>query len=214
MASTSRTSSCARASRSALLLAALLGVGAACSGERTAVAELAKADGPVERDAGGQTWSAAVIGTRFFLGDAARTAAGGATLTARGGATLAMQPYTVLRFGGEARGQRMVVEAGAIDITGTGSYALDIGDVAVARNGTVRVSAGGAGQRTVELKVGEAQISTEGGTIALQVGRAVELGIGAVVVTVNADAAVPDAPPADAGEPAAAATVVEVEHTG
>jgi hypothetical protein len=216
MAFTSRTSSCASRS-SALLLAVLLG-GAACSGERTAIAELAKADGPVEREGGGTPWGTAVIGTRFFLGDAARTAAGGAELEVAGGAKLAMQPYTVLRFGGEARDRRMVVESGAVDITGAGSYSLDVGDVTVSRDGTVRVSARGAGQSAVELKVGEAQISTAGGTIPLQVGRAVELGVGAAVVTVNADAAIPDAaPPADAAidapEPEVAARV-DVELTG
>ncbi len=202
----------------------LLGCSAACSGGRSAIAELAKADGPVERSAGeaagegGEApWSAAPIGTRFYLGDAARTSSGAAELAVGRGAKLAMQPYTVLRFGGRARGGRMVVESGAVDLTGTGSYALDVGDVTVSRNGTVRVSARGAGQRAVELKVGEAQVSTEGGgTIELQVGQAVELGVGAVVVTVNVDAGVPAAPPADAGIDGApdGAEVVLVELTG
>lgn len=217
MASTSRTSSCrsgGNGGRAAILLGALLG-GAACSGGRAEVAKLASADGPVEREAGGGPWSPAPIGTGFHLGDAARTAAGGATLAVAGGAALAMQPHTVLRFGGKAAGRRLGVEAGAVEITGAGSYALDVGDVMVSRDGTVRVTARGAGQRAIELKVGEARLSTaEGGTIALELGRTVELGIGAVVVTAHGGAeapaaAPPAAPPPDAAPPDAAPAPVE-----
>jgi hypothetical protein len=217
--------------RALLLVAVLLGCGAACSAKRTALAELAKADGPVEREAAQAPWSPAPIGTRFFVGDAARTAEGAAELVVPGGARLAMQSHTVLRFGGKAAGRRLIVETGAVEITGEGSYALDVGEVTVSRGGTVRVAAGGAGQRAVELKVGAAQISTEGGgRIELQVGRAVELGVGEVVVTVAADAAPagaarPDAAtaaaaPADAGDAgiaaaaAAADTAVEAELAG
>src|SRR5687767_11911115 len=117
MASTSRTSSCrsrSEGARVAILLGALLGGGAACSGERAEIAKLATADGPVQREEGGGPWSAAPIGTGFYLGDAARTAAGGAELVVVGGAKLAMQPHTVLRFGGKARDRRMAVETGAV----------------------------------------------------------------------------------------------------
>lgn len=197
--------------RGALLLAAVLGglgavlgAGAACSSTGSELAKLAKADGPVEREAdGGGAWAAAPVGTGFFVGDAARTGPGAAELTVKSGARLAMQPHTVLRFGGKAKDRRMVVETGAVDITGAGSYALDVGDVMVAGGGTVRVTARGAGQSAIELRVGTAQVQTSGGgTIALEVGRSVELGIGAVVVTV-ADAGVPSVatPPADAGAP-------------
>jgi hypothetical protein len=224
MASTSRTSSCRSRGEGAILLGALLGAllggGAACSGGRSEVAKLAKADGPVERASGAPAgpWQPAPIGTAFYLGDAARTGAGAAELVVAGGAKLAMQPHTVLRFGGKARDRSMVVETGAVDITGAGSYALDVGDVTVSRDGTVRVTSRGAGQRAIELRVGAAQIATaEGGTIALEVGRVVELGIGAVVVTVNADAAIPDAAPADAAPDAPAPdadAVAELELSG
>jgi hypothetical protein len=210
---------------------------AACADKRTALAELATADGPVEREAAGAAWSPAPIGTRFFVGDAARTADGAAELAVPGGARLAMQPHTVLRFG-RAAGRGLVVETGAVDISGEGRYELDVGDVTVSRGGTVRVAARGAGRRAIELKVGAAQISTEdGGRVELQVGRAVELGVGAVVVTATGAAAAPDAESAegpadaqaaagdagiaagadagiDAGAPEADATAVAVELSG
>ncbi|HWO18376.1 MAG TPA: hypothetical protein VNO30_06355 [Kofleriaceae bacterium] len=184
-----------------VLAAVLLALAcAACSGKRTALAELAKADGPVEREAAGAPWRLAPIGTQFFVGDAARTAGGAAELAVPGGARLAMQPHTVLRFGGKAAGRGLVVEAGAIDISGEGRYELDVGDVTVSPGATVRVAARGAGRRAIELKVGAAQISTEdGGRVELQVGRAVELGVGAVVVTAVVDAALPGAAGAQAG---------------
>jgi hypothetical protein len=221
MASTSRTSSCrgGRRARAALVAGAL--VLAACSGGASELARLAKADGPVERAAGDDPWRPAPIGTGFRRGDAARTAAGAAELEVTGGARLAMQPHTILRFGGKARAgdRRMVVETGAVEIIGAGSYALDVGDVTVASGGTVRVTSRGDGRRAIELEVGEAQISiADGAPVALEVGRAVELGIGAVVVTINPDAAVPDAPAPDAAAPEPAAgpesAAAEIELAG
>ena len=198
----------------------MLAVLGGCSGKPTAIAELAKADGPVERQAGRGPWEPAPIGTRYFFGDAARTGAGGAQLViAAGGATLAMQPRTVLRFGGQAAGaadRRLVVELGAVELTGTGSYALDIGDVELARNGTLRITAKGGGQRALQLVVGEAQVATAGGTIRLEVGKELDLGIGAAVVTVTADAAVPDAPPAPPADaaPEPAGAMADLEASG
>src|SRR5262245_50526165 len=126
MAWRSRTSSFR--SRPALVaLVALLGLLGGCSGKADAIAELAKADGPVERQAGGGAWAPAAIGTKYYVGDAARTGAGGAQLEiVAGGGTLAMQPHTVLRFGGGGGGggktagaeRRLTVELGAVDLSG------------------------------------------------------------------------------------------------
>src|SRR4051812_48377073 len=72
----------------------------ACGGKKKGgIAELTKAEGPVERQPGVGTWQGATIGTRFYLGDGARTADGAAQITLTGGQVLEMQPHTMLRFG-------------------------------------------------------------------------------------------------------------------
>jgi hypothetical protein len=158
--------------RHACLLGLLLW---ACSKKPAAIAELTKADGPVERQADGAVWNAAVLGTRYFIGDAARTADGAATLTIGGGAQIIMQGHTVLRFGGEAGASKISVEAGAIDLAGTGSYALDVGNVNLSPNGKVRITSKGIGRSSVELTVGEAQVAANGQTFALAVGKSVDV---------------------------------------
>ena len=80
------------------------------------------------------------VGARFYVGDAARTADGAAYLAVLGSAKITMQPHTVLRFGGQAGEGKIAVELGAIDLSGTGSYGLDIGDVRLSK-GSVRVTA-------------------------------------------------------------------------
>src|SRR5215470_7996527 len=109
-----------------------------CKKKAPAIAELTKADGPVERQQNDADWLAAEIGTEYFIGDAARTADGGAQLKVAGNAQIAMQAHTVLRFTGTEGAGRISVEVGAIDLTGTGTYKLDMGDINLSRNGTVR----------------------------------------------------------------------------
>lgn len=184
------------------LLALLLALG--CSNKQ-AIAELKAADGPVERQVGTGAWGGAKVGTKYHLGDAARTAEGGARLEVVGNALIAMQPRTILRFGGTDKASKIAVELGAIELTGTGSYGFDIGDVRLSRNGTVRITANPGGQPKIELTIGEAQVSTvTGHTVDLVLGNAVEIG---PVVAIPTDAGVPDAPAGlpDAGaEPDAA----------
>lgn len=193
--------------------------GAACKKKQAAIAELTKADGPVDKQTGAAAWTAAPVGTAFFLGDAARTGDGLAQLRIVSGAQIAMQKHTILRFGGKTDGggeARIAVEVGAIDLTGTGNYALDIGEVKLSQNGSVRITATGHGPSTVQLVIGKAEVSTLGGeTIQLVVDKPVEVGLDVAVkpVPVAADAGVPvdavvavadaavDAP-ADAGPPA------------
>lgn len=204
MVSRSRTSSCA----SSLALLVLLLV--ACGNKKTPIAELKKMDGPVERQVGTGPWGGAKVGTKYFLGDAARTADGGAQLEVVGNALIAMQPHTILRFGGTPKASKIAVELGTIELTGTGSYGFDLGDVRLSRNGTVRITANPGGAPSVELTIGEAQVSTVGGqTIDLAVGDAVAISLEAVEVKII-DAAVADAP-ADAAEPPDAAVVAEGE---
>jgi len=147
----------------------------ACSKKPAAIAELTKADGPVERQTDGAAWNTAVLGTRYFIGDAARTADGAATLTIGGGAQIIMQGHTVLRFGGEAGASKISVEAGAIDLAGTGSYALDVGNVNLSPKAKVRVTFQGIGRSSVELTLGEAQVAANGQTFALAVGKSVDV---------------------------------------
>ncbi len=193
----------------------------ACSKKSAAIAELMKADGPIERQHGGPEWKGVKVGAEFFLGDAARTADGGAQLKIAGGALIAMQPHTVLRFGGTDTSSKIAVELGAIDLTGTGDYGFDIGDVKLSRNGTVRITANPDGQSTVELTIGAAQVSTANGeTIELVVGKAIDIGLD-VAVTAVVDAGVPvdavvvvaDAAATDAA-PVADTSGVTAEITG
>jgi hypothetical protein len=165
----------------------------ACGSKDQAIAELVKHDGPVDRRKGEDDWRPAGIGTQYFLGDAARTADGAAELKiASGGAQIAMQPHTILRFGGAGAGKQIAVELGAIALTGTGSYELDIGEVKLSRNGTIRVTAKPDGASTLELTIGEAQVATVGGnTVELEIGKRID--IGKVVVSPVVDAGVRDA---------------------
>jgi hypothetical protein len=143
-----------------------------------------------------------------MLGDAARTADGGAELKLTGSeALIKMDKYTTLRFGGSRGGaSKLAVELGAIDLVGAGNYGLDVGNVKVGDKGSIRITAKGQGKSSVELLVGAAQISgVDGQTVELQLGQAIELGIGPIEVTKAIDAGVPDAPSAaDAGTTAVA----------
>lgn len=191
-----------------------LGVGAGCGKKTSALATLEKADGPVERQQGAAAWGEASVGAKFFQGDAARTADGGAQLAVLGGARIAMQPHTVLRFGGKGGANKIGVELGAIELSGTGNYGLDVGDVRLSK-GTVRITAKGNGESTVELTVGDAQVSTASGQILdLVIGSVLDLSLGDLTVqTVDAgvaDAAVADAPIDAPPPPAADEATIEV----
>ncbi len=204
--------------RGAVLLAfcTLLVIGGACGGNKSsAIAELKKAEGPVEKQAAEATWSAASVGTKFYIGDAARTADGSALLEVAGGAQIAMQPHTVLRFGGKQGNSKIAVDLGAIDLSGTGSYGLDVGDVRLSK-GTLRITAKGKGQSSVVLTIGDAQVSDiNGNTIELVVGQVVDLSMDVEVKSI--DAGIIDAPidaVIDAPEAVASATEASVTVTG
>ena len=194
-----------------LALAVLVG----CK-SKSAIATLEKADGPVERQVGDKPWGGAKVGTKYFLGDAARTADGGAQLALAGNARIAMQPHTILRFGaGKAGAAQIGVELGAIDLVGAGKYDLDVGAVQLADNGAIRITAHGKGQNTIELTVGAAQFTAiDGKPIDLEIGKVLDLGIGPVEMVKDAgvvDAAAPvDAAVADAPVEVSGDTQVEI----
>lgn len=182
-----------------LLAAACVVVAAACGGGGSgAVAELTKAAGPVDRQEGDGPWRTAKLGAEFFLGDAARTASGPAELRLAAGAVIAMQPSTILRFGASQGKSKISVELGTIDLTGTGSYGLDVGDVKLSKGG-LRITARGDGSSSIRLDIGEAQVTRLGGeTLELVVGVEVQLKLDDVTVTTLVDAGAGGAP-ADAG---------------
>lgn len=180
---------------------------AGACGRSDTIATLASAQGPVERQHAEPGWKAAAVGAKFVLGDAARTADGGAGLDLTGGASIAMLPHTVLRFGGDPSAQKISVELGAIDLSGTGAYGLDIGQVSLTDNSKIRITATGAGKSSIELSVGAAQISAGGKTLSLTIGKSLEVGGGlelgaASIVSAPVDAGVVDAAvlPPDAPE--------------
>ena len=217
--SRSRISTCI-AERCGLALVGVALIGVAACKKPQAIAELVKADGPVERQAQEAAWAPAALGTQYFLGDAARTNDGGATLMIGGatGAQLRMQQHTVLRFGGTLGANRLAVEVGAVDLSGTGSYALDVGDVRLARTGAVRISARGDGTSQIELTVGQAELAARGQTFELTVGQ--PIGVGKDAAAPIVDAGVADAPAVavvDAAPPppdAAEAADATIEVTG
>jgi hypothetical protein len=186
----------------------------ACRQGSSAVAELAQADGPVERQEGSATWQPAPIGTAYFLGDAARVNHGRATLRIVGAtAQIAMRDGTVLRFGGKPGQIRISVEQGAIDLSGNGSIALDVGKVNLT-GGTVEVTSKGIGRASVELTVGNGQVETNGQTFDLVIKQPREVGPEARP-PVDAGVDAPVAAPIDAGvdaeaQPAASDATIEV----
>jgi hypothetical protein len=191
------------------MLALATVVVSACGDKKgSAIAELVKADGPVDRQASGKdAWAGAAVGTKFYLGDAARTADGGAQLTLAGAATIAMQPHTVLRFGGTEAAAKISVELGAIDLSGSGSYSLDLGRVTLAQGGSsIRITAGGPGAGTITLLAGTAEIQEGSGSVKLEPGVVFSPG---KVTMVTGDAGV-DAAPADAPPPTADNAQIEV----
>jgi hypothetical protein len=205
-----------------VLAAAAAAVTLPACGKSDAIATLASADGPVERQHGdAAAWKSAAIGAKFYLGDAARTADSGAGLDLTGGATIAMQPHTVLRFGGDKGTQKISVELGAIDLAGTGAYGLDVGQVNLTNNSKIRITATGGGKSSVELSVGTAEIVNGGKTLSLELGKAIEvtagggIELGASSVTpVAKDAGVPDAAvPVDAAA-GSDDNVAQVQVTG
>jgi hypothetical protein len=161
----------------------------ACGSKKSGgIAELTKADGPVERQVGINPWGGAPIGTKFFLGDAARTGDGAAQITLVGSQVIEMNAHTVLRFGlGANSATNIKVEIGAIDVINSSGASLEIGNVKVDPGGKVRITA-----QDVELLIGHAQ--TNGNQ--LEIGKPVGLELGhVVVVDAGVDAAVvpPDA---------------------
>lgn len=196
------------------LLLLVLAVG--CKQKPHAIAELAKADGPVERQQGQGTWMGANVGQKYFLGDAARTADGGAELKLAASAVIAMDKYTVLRFlAGKDNSAQISVALGAVELRGTGNYGLDVGEIKLADNGAVRVTAKGQGKSSIELLVGSAQIaSADGQAFDLEIGKVLDLDltIGPIKLAptdAGVDAAVADAA-IDAGAVATGEGSIEV----
>ncbi len=184
-----------------------------CGSKQQEIAKLEKADGPVDRQQANEaSWTGAEVGTKFFLGDAARTADGGAELSLAGGAQIAMQKHTVLRFGGKGGQNRISVELGAIDLSG-GNVELDVGAVKVGASGRVRITARGDGKADITLTLGDAQVTSLGGiTTTLELDKNLQLTTEVTAVVVVVDAGVPDAP-ADAPEaakPVASGATIEV----
>jgi len=180
----------------------------ACGGKKQpGIAELAKADGPVDRQAGGSdAWNAAAIGTQFYLGDAARTADGGAELKLAGTQLVAMNPHTVLRFDAGKNGAADVhVELGQIDVVNNATVGFDIGNVQIQPGAKIRLTAS-----QVVLLIGKAEL--QGSELAPNT--PVGLEIGKVVIV---DAGAPDAappPPADAGEAASGGVSFSISGKG
>jgi hypothetical protein len=208
----SRTSNCTSSLGCACAVAALL---VACRQGSGAIAELAQADGPAERQEGSAAWQAARIGTRYFLGDAARVTNGRARLSIVGAtAQIAMRDGTVLRFGGKPGEIRISVEQGTADLSGNGSYVLDGGKLNLA-NGTVAITSNGSGRASIELTVGQGQLETTGGTFDLVLKQPREVGPEArPPIDAGVDAPVAIDAGVDAAEAQPAVSDATIEVTG
>ena len=151
-----------------LLFAGVVAWAAACGSKKSAgVAELTKADGPVDREAGSGAWEGAKVGAQFYSGDAERTADGGAELRLVGTQRIAMNAHTVLRFApGKNNSTNLTVEVGGIDVINSGSADLEIGDVHVAPGGKIHIT-----NNQVELVIGKAQfVGADGKSMDLTIG--------------------------------------------
>lgn len=149
----------------------------ACGKTSNPIAELTEAEGSVERQVASAGWNPAALGTRYFVGDSARTKDGLATLQigGAGGARIRMQRNTTLTFGGKPGEGKIAVELGTIELSGTGSYALDVGAVTLSREGAVRITSNGSGRSSVELTLGEGQVAANGRTFDLAVGNPIDI---------------------------------------
>jgi hypothetical protein len=196
MASSSRTA--ISRSKAGLVLAVALAC-FACGKKGASLAELVKADGPVDRQANsGKDWSGASLHAKFFLGDAARTSIdGGAELTLLESARLTMKPASILRFGGSSDKASLKVEQGEVELsrdTGNGNYDLGLGQVTLGGGGKIRITAD-AGGNSIQVLAGSVDVLREGTVTKLGPGDV--LGEGSVTV-IPKDAGV-DAGPTDAG---------------
>ena len=97
-------------------------------GERP-LATVTRTTGAIESQEGSARWREARVGTELFDGDAVRTSDSLAELRVTGAnAVVKMDRYSVLRFGGTSKAGKLQVELGAIELVGSGHYALDVGD--------------------------------------------------------------------------------------
>jgi hypothetical protein len=176
-----------------------------CGDSAGSIADLVEAKGPVSRQTeGSDTWKQVQVPTQYYLGDAARTSPNGtATLSiAGGGATIIMQSDTVLRFRSRSGQSRLAVEHGSVELTGTGKYTIEDSALTLARKGTVKITSQGKDRApiieltSVDLQVGEAQVTTNAGTFELRIGQPLDVDNAAK-------------PPVDAGVPDAAAPPID-----
>lgn len=186
----SRTSICTSSLGCACAVAIALG---ACRRHAGSVAELEATTGTVERQEASprEPWRPARLGTRYFIDDATRVRDGRATLGIAGGAAqIVMRDGSTLRFSGAPGRLKIAVEAGVVDLSGTGSYSLDIGDVTLSGKSTLQITSTGNGHSSVELTVGKGQVARDGETIDLSIGQPVD-DVGRARPRI--DAGVPDA---------------------
>jgi hypothetical protein len=205
MVSSSRTAICRSRAGAILVLAAAL---VACGKKQASLAELVKADGPVDRQASAsKDWGGAPVHTKFFLGDAARTSIdGGAELTVLETARIAMQPGSIIRFG-TSDNNTFKVEQGSVDFTANGTYDVGLGKVTLANGGKVHITADNGG--SLQVLAGSVDVLREGTVTKLGPGDT--LGAGSVQI-VPRDAGA-DGPPADAVVDAAPAGPDEANVT-
>jgi len=190
---------------------------AACKQSAPAVAVLSSATGATDRQAAGKDWARATAGASYFIDDGARVGGGTATLEVGGGAAhILMLDGTTLRFRGTPARAQIVVETGAIDLAGSGSFALDVGDVTLPKNGTIRITAKGGGRLSLALTIGDGKgaLAANGRTFDLAIGAPIDVGGDA---SVPVDAGTPDAPPprdAQGEDAPAESSAVTLEITG
>jgi hypothetical protein len=179
-----------------VVVAVVVALGACGGGKSSTIAELVKADGPIDRAEIKDDWKPAKPGTTFALGDAARTGDGGAQLKLLDTAQLGLQPNTILRFAGTHDRIRLLFEAGGGKLRGAGEYALSVGSVKLDDRGELQITSSG-----IKLLAGNATRDVDGAVSNLKLDQEVALDVTVSKVHL-VDAGVPDAaPPPDAAEP-------------
>ncbi len=156
----------------------------------TAIAQLSRHRGPVQRDLAEQVghWQKAKPGAEFRLGDGFRTTeTAQAWLTFSAGGGIRVAPATTIRFSQtrpDSRGIGIDVLAGTAEIEAKNAILLDtrIGLARLEDGGRIRLSASEEEGSRIDILVGQARLETRDGVLTLNENDGVFIKVGSATI--------------------------------